>query len=293
MKKKLITLAVLGAFATLPGMALAEDAAEPSAHSHPEDKGVAPATAPAAAEPASPHTFTYNIGLFSQYIFRGLTQTAQDPAIQGGVDYSHSSGFYAGAWASNISWLEDAGPAGGGPAYDHSSLEIDVYGGYRGEVFKTGVGFDVGLLQYIYPGDNNNNWIDDAETTEIYGALSYKWLQGKFSYVVSDDAWGTPDGNGTWYAEANANIPVGETGFTVNLHVGRQEFDGRANGATVSNDDLYSYTDWKIGLTKSWSNGVNVGGYYTDTNADEINWTDRTGQYLGDNQFTVFVQKTF
>lgn len=287
MKQSLLLAGILGASLALPHVVFAEDAVLDK-HSHPEEKGLAPATV-TASEQTSPHTFTYNVGLFSQYIFRGLTQTGEELALQGGVDYSHSSGFYAGAWASNISWLEDSGPAGAS-AYDNSSLELDIYGGYRNTIGETGIGYDVGLLQYIYPGHNNDNWIEDAETTEIYGALSYKWLQGKFSYIVSDDAWGTPDGQGTWYAEANANIPIGESGFTANLHAGRQEFDGGPNDI---NDKLYSYTDWKVGLTKSWSNGVNVGGYYTDTNAKKANWTDRSGQYLGDSQFTVFVQKTF
>lgn len=274
MKKKLLALALLGAYAALPTVAMAEDA---------------PATA---AEPASPHSFAYNIGLFSQYIFRGLTQTGEKLALQGGVDYTHASGFYAGAWASNISWLEDAG------AYENSSLELDVYGGYRGEFGKSGVGYDIGLLQYIYPGDKNPG-IKRAETTEIYGALSWKWLQGKLSYVASDGAWGFDNADGTWYAELNANVPIGESGFTVIAHVGRQDFAGHLpDGGTCatgqrSNDSCFSYTDWKLGLTKSFSNGVNIGAYYTDTNAKEANWTDTSGQYLGDNQFTVFVQKTF
>lgn len=283
MKKSRYLAGLLAFSLALPLAAFAEDGADK--HSHPEDKGVAPATAPAAAEPASPHTFTYNVGLFSQYIFRGLTQTGEELALQGGVDYSHSSGFYAGAWASNISWLEDAA------VYDNSSLELDIYGGYRNTFGDTGIGYDVGVLQYIYPGDKKSSAIDDAETTELYAALSYKWLSGKFSYIVSDAAWGTKDGRGTWYAEANANIPIGDTGITANLHVGRQEFDGTSPAG--DNDKLYSYTDWKIGLTKSWSNGVNIGGYYTDTNAKKVNWTDSSGQFLGDGQFTVFVQKTF
>lgn len=289
MRKSLVSLAVLSAL-SMPAISMAEEATEK--HSHPEEKGTAPATAPA-AEPASPHTFTYNVGLFSQYIFRGLTQTGEELALQGGVDYSHASGFYAGAWASNISWLEDAGPAGAS-AYDNSSLELDIYGGYRNTIGETGIGYDIGLLQYIYPGDNNNNWIEDAETTEIYGALSWKFLQAKYSHIVSDDAWGTKDGQGTYYAELNANYGIGETGFTINAHVGRQEFDGDSvAGPGGNNDKLYSYTDWKLGVTKSFSNGVNVGGYYTDTNAKKANWTDRTGQFLGEDQFTVFVQKTF
>lgn len=272
MTKKLIALLVMG---TLSNVALAEEAAAP------------------AAAPASPHTFSYNIGLFSQYIFRGLTQTGEELSLQGGIDYSHASGFYAGAWASNISWLEDGG------YYDNSSLELDIYGGYRNTIGETGIGYDVGLLQYIYPGDEKPG-IKEAETTEIYGALSWKWLQAKLSYVVSDGAWGFDDADGTYYAELNANIPIGESGFTAVLHVGRQEFDGDfpVAGTTCATgqsdyDGCYSYTDWKIGLTKSFSNGVNIGGYYTDTNADKANWTDISGQELGEEQFTVFVQKVF
>src|SRR5262245_37949565 len=88
--------------------------------------GTAMAQTPAA--PASDHTLTGNVGLFSQYIFRGLTQTDRKPALQGGFDYSHSSGFYAGTWASNISWLRDVAPtyySSGG------SLEWDFYGGFK------------------------------------------------------------------------------------------------------------------------------------------------------------------
>lgn len=273
MRKSILLAALLSAGFVTSGMALAEEAA----------------ATPAAAEPASPHTFAYNIGLYSQYIFRGLTQTAEEPAIQGGVDYSHASGFYLGAWGSNISWLEDGGN------YKNSSLEIDLYGGYRNTFGETGIGYDVGLLYYWYPGDKTAagkvaTGFDDPDTLEAYGALSWKWFQAKYSYVVTDDAWGTTDGQGTWYAELNANVPIAETGFTANFHVGRQEFDGDSPG--VDNDDLYSYTDWKIGLTKSFSNGVNVGGYYTETNTKDAGWTFDNDN-IGDDQFTVFVQKTF
>ena len=290
MRKSLLLAAVLSAFAA-SNAAMAEDA--PAAHSHPEDKGTAPATAPAAA-PASPHTFSYNLGLYSQYIFRGLTQTDEKPAIQGGVDYSHSSGFYLGTWASNISWLEDGGN------YDGSSLELDIYGGYRNTIGESGIGYDVGLLNYIYPGSKTaagraNVAFDDPYTLELYGALSYKWFQAKLSYALTDDVFGAPDADNTYYLEANANIPVGESGFTVNLHVGHQEFDGDVPGSAPGdpdNDDLYSYTDYKIGLTKSWSNGVNLGAYYTDTDAEDAGYT-YLGENIGDSTFTVFVQKTF
>src|SRR5512145_3104795 len=87
---------------------------------------VAQAQTPVPAAPPPPeHTVTANVGLFSEYIFRGIAQTAGKPAVQGGFDYAHSSGVYAGVWGSNISWLEDF------DAYTRSSLELDFYGGYK------------------------------------------------------------------------------------------------------------------------------------------------------------------
>ena len=281
MRKSLLLAAVLSAFAA-SNAAMADE--------------TAPAAAP--AEPASPHTFSYNVGLYSQYIFRGLTQTARRPAIQGGVDYSHSSGFYLGTWGSNINWLEDAGN------WHSGSLEWDIYGGFRNTVGETGIGYDVGLLNYVYPGTKTaagkaNPGFDDPYTLELYGALSYKWFQAKLSYSLTQDTFGTTNADNTYYLEANANIPIPDSGFitglTANLHVGRQEFHGDVPGAPAGspdNNDLYSYTDWKVGLTKSWSNGVNVGGYYTDTNAKDAGYTIN-GHNIGDGTFTVFVQKTF
>jgi uncharacterized protein (TIGR02001 family) len=109
--------------------------------------GMAPVLAADAAPPPE-HTLTGNVGLYSQYIFRGLTQTNREPAIQGGFDYAHSSGFYAGTWASNVSWLRDSAAymAGG-------SGEFDFYGGYKGAFGKSDFTYDLGALYYWYPGD--------------------------------------------------------------------------------------------------------------------------------------------
>ena len=193
MRKSLITTAVLGALAA-PSFVFAADAA-----------------------PAPDLTVAYNVGLYSQYIFRGLTQTNNNPAIQGGIDLTHSSGFYLGAWASNVNWTVDS------TYYTSGSLEVDLYGGYRYNFGDSGLGIDVGALQYLYPGSlakDSGVTKPDANTTEIYGAVNYKWLQAKISSVVSDHAWtvgyyGTgsnkgEDARGTYYAELNANAPVGE-----------------------------------------------------------------------------------
>jgi uncharacterized protein (TIGR02001 family) len=260
MRKSLLLAAVIGTFATSHA-AMAEEAA------------------PAAA-PESPHSFSYNMGLYSQYIFRGLTQTGEEPALQGGVDYAHASGFYAGAWASNISWLEDA------DLYDNSSLEVDIYGGYAAEIGDTGIAYNVGVLQYLYPGDKKSG-VKAAETTELYGSLGYGWVTGKLSVVVSDGAFGFDNADGSTYLELNADIPLPWYGLKASAHIGYQDFSG-------SDNKDFDYTDWKIGLAKSWDNGVNVGGFYTATDTDGKSfWTDSSGQHLAKDQFVFYVQKTF
>ena len=278
MRKSLITTAVLGALVA-PSFVFAADAA-----------------------PASDFTASYNVGLFSQYIFRGLTQTNNKPALQGGFDVNHKSGLYIGGWASNVSWLRDNANEAVGPVYQSGgSLEIDLYGGFKTDV--KGVGIDVGALQYYYPGALNKAVYDKANTTELYGALSYGWLQAKVSSVVSKDAWafgkkynaGTngDDERGTYYAELNANIPLADTGITALIHVGRQEFN---QAKSLPTNPEASYTDWKLGLTKGFDGGLNIGAFYTDTNISTANaaanWT-YAGKNIGDSTGTVFVQKTF
>ena len=278
MLKSLISTAVLGALAA-PSFVFAADAA-----------------------PASDFTASYNVGLFSQYIFRGLTQTNNKPALQGGFDVNHKSGLYIGGWASNVSWLRDNANEAVGPVYQSGgSLEIDLYGGFKTDV--KGVGIDIGALQYYYPGALNKAVYDKANTTELYGALSYGWLQAKVSSVVSKDAWafgkkynaGTngDDERGTYYAELNANIPLADTGITALIHVGRQEFN---QAKSLPTNPEASYTDWKLGLTKGFDGGLNIGAFYTDTNISTANaaanWT-YAGRNIGESTGTVFVQKTF
>jgi len=291
MRKSLITTAVLGALIA-PSFVFAADAA-----------------------PAPDLTVAYNVGLYSQYIFRGLTQTNRKPALQGGVDLTHSSGLYAGAWASNVDWTVDSS------SYKSQSLELDLYGGYRYNFGDTGIGIDVGALQYIYPGTRNNTAgtsvrAPSADTTEVYAALNYGWVQAKISDVVSSHAWGVgkvagtgENARGTYYAELNATIPLSDlmgakegyaSGITGIAHIARQEFSGdKANtNQSYKNSDA-SYTDYKLGLQKAFINGVNVGAFWSKANTLSQNagnavWQyASTGKNIGESTGTVYIQKTF
>lgn len=241
----------------------------------------------ATAAETSPHTLTGNVGLFTQYIFRGLTQTDKEAALQGGFDYAHSSGFYLGTWGSNISWLRDFGTYNGG-----GSLELDLYGGLKGTFGKTDFGYDVGLLQYWYPGSVTPG-ANKADTLEVYGALTWKWLSAKLSYAISDKVFGVANADGTYYLDLSANIPLAEK-FALQLHYGDQKFTG--NTGAFDNDANASYKDWKIGATYSLPKDFTVGAFYTDTDmsaAQTAFYTTPTGRFVGKEGFTIFIQKTF
>jgi uncharacterized protein (TIGR02001 family) len=254
------------------------------------------ADAPAAA-PAPDYTLTANVGLTSQYVYRGITQTAQKPAIQGGADFTHSSGFYLGTWGSNISWYSDntANAANSATGNNSVSMEWDLYGGYRNTIGD--VGYDVGVLQYYYPGRYVAlaTGVVKPDTTEVYGALSYKWVTGKVSYVASNGLFGVNNARGSYYLDLSANIPVVDT-WTINAHVGEQKYTGNADPSLASNDSLYSYTDWKLGVTKDLGTGWSATAYYTDTNAKNSGYKNpiyNGGRNLGDSHFVAAVSKTF
>jgi uncharacterized protein (TIGR02001 family) len=239
------------------------------------------AVAPADAKPPEPFTITGNFGIYSQYIFRGLTQTDRKPAFQGGFDLAHSSGFYVGTWGSNVSWLHDAG------LVDHgTSLEWDFYGGYKYAI-NDEWGLDAGVLYYWYPGSYLEG-VTKPNTTELYVAGSWKWVSLKYSNAVTN-TFGIPDSKNSWYLDLSANYPITEA-LTLNAHVGRQEYNGNTNG--INNGDILDYTDWKLGVTWALAGGWNLGAYYTDTNAKDAGYT-LAGRNIGKATGTVFVQKTF
>lgn len=167
---------------------------------------------------------TATVTATSDYDFRGITQSAQDPALQASVDYSHASGFYAGAWGSNVDF---------GGCCDEN-LEVDVYAGFRGGDTVT---YDVGAIYYTYPGADSINY------PEIYAGIGWKWLSAKLWY--SND-FGNGD-ESAWYYEANASVPL-PANFTASAHVGHSEGDYW---------DRYwdgGYTDWAVGVTYGLGN---------------------------------------
>lgn len=244
---------------------------------------LATALALSAFAAASAHAGTSgSISLTSDYLFRGVSQTNQEPALQGGIEYAHDNGFYVGAWGSNISWLSDTVVPGDNIS---SSLELDGYLGYRGQAGEL-FSYDVGVLTYYYPGDYPGGF-NSPNTTEIYlgGTLAASETVSiglKYSYSVTD-LFGYADSDGSGYLDANLNWTF-QPGWTLNLHGGKQ---------WIENNEAFEYTDWKLGVTRSFENGVSVAAAYSDTDAEEALYTNAHNNFLADRAFTLSVSKAF
>lgn len=265
-KRKLLNTLILTALSA-PGLAMA---AEVETTDHKADIHVIPASA---------HTVTANVGLVSNYVWRGISQTTHKPAIQGGFDYAHSSGFYAGVWGSNVSWIVDTATTLNNTG--SASLELDTYFGFKSS-FAEDFTYDVGFVRYNYPGSYTpagstgvaGTNLGRADTNEIYGAIGYKWFTAKYSYGLGSFLT-LPDAKGTNYLDLSASYPIADSGFTVAAHVGKQTYKGaNAAGLTAiaggaAGTGTPTYTDYKLGVTKDFS-GYVLGLAYTSTNASSF-----------------------
>ncbi len=221
----------------------------------------APGLALAADAPATPPAVTANVGLVTNYLYRGISQTGTKPAVQGGFDYAHASGFYAGVWGSSISWISDEGLAA------NAGLELDTYFGFKNS-FATDYSYDVGFLRYNYPGkyiDPMPTILAKADTNEIYGLIGWKWVTLKYSYSLGD-TFGISEAKGTSYIDLSASYPVADTGVTLGAHYGKQTYKGSSTDTLVAGGADPTYSDYKLSVSKDFS-GYALGLAYSSTNA--------------------------
>ncbi len=191
-----------------------------------------------------------NVGMVSEYFFRGITQTDKKLAVQGGLDFAHNSGIYVGAWGSNVDFNTGT----------EESTEVDLYGGWSGALGKSKVTLDIGAIYYWYPGSNAPG-SSEFEFWEVYAGLSkelgFASASAKVSY--SPDYFGE-SGDAT-YVELGIDVPLGKY-FVLNLHGGYQWID---ENATFGADD---YFDYLVGLSFSLI-GLDFQVAYLGTDLDD------------------------
>lgn len=189
-----------------------------------------------------------NVGMVTEYSFRGIAQSDENFAVQGGFDIAHGSGLYAGVWGSNVDFNDG----------DQANIEIDLYGGYSGSF--NNVNYDLGLIYYSYPGARDSL---DYDFWEGSFALGYDFdaFVASASVNYSPEYFG--DSGDAFYYSLGLDIPVTDS-FGVSAHGGYQTIDD--NVAFGIGDD--SYLDWSLGLNYTYAD-FDFSLAYVDTNLDE------------------------
>jgi len=226
-------------------------------------------TAAPAAAPAPAYTLSFNVGAVTEYRYRGISQSRKKPAIQGGIDFAHSSGFYLGTWASSIKWIKDAG--------GDADVEIDLYGGYKGTVGD--FGYDVGVLTYQYPSHKLGV---SPNTTEIYGAGTFGPATLKYSHSTTN-LFGFAGSKNSYYLDLSAFFDLGN-GWSITPHVGYQKIKGAGN-------DPFSYTDYALTLGKDFGGGFSASAAIIGTDNDL--YVGPGGKNLGNGTLVLGVKYAF
>ncbi|MFL2771926.1 MAG: TorF family putative porin [Rhodospirillaceae bacterium] len=186
-----------------------------------------------------PGEFSGNVTLTSDYVFRGFTQANEDPAIQGGLDWDSGAGFYAGTWASNVNFGDG----------DEASIEIDLYGGYTGEVEN--FSYDIGFLYYLYPGAAG---VLNYDFWEVYGSIGYDLglAAVSFGLAYSPENFGETDDG--LYFQSGISVPLSDQ-FSIDVNLNYYDVD------PAFGED---YLDWSVGGTLSFD-GFDIDLRYVDT----------------------------
>jgi len=200
--------------------------------------------------------FSGNVTIATDYILRGVSQTEERPAIQGGFDAAFDSGIYAGIWASNVNFDEATGGA------SNANAEMDYYGGYSGALGCTDCTYKLGFVYYDYHGDPGLDYL------ELAGSLAFSGFTLGVYYSNEYLGEGTTDLIGDeveyWYPYLNYSYSL-PWDLTLGLHVGYSDMSEKG----VYEPDGDSYTDWSVGLSKSYAD-ITFGLTYYDTDLDNL-----------------------
>ena len=192
-----------------------------------------------------------NVALVSDYKFRGISQTSEDAAVQGGFDASFGPGFYIGTWASMV----DFGDSNETGSYGY--IESDYYAGWAHSIGDTDCGVEVGYMYYDYPGDTVD---PEGDYQEFY--LGGSWKDLALKVVYSDDYYAETDE--FWYVSGDYSFTLLQD-LSIGLHVGYNMLE-EGEGFLSSDED--AYTDYSVSVTYNWAS-VDFAVAYVGTDLDD------------------------
>jgi uncharacterized protein (TIGR02001 family) len=218
-------------------------------------------TMPASAAEVAGGTASVNVGAVTNYLFRGVTQTDDKPAVQGGIDWNHDSGFYVGTWLSNVDFAGELTDDEGNTGTFDANYELDLYAGYDfdlGDVWSLGVN----AIYYAYPdskitGSFASDDSEDIDYAEVGVSGGWKFLSAGVQYTVWGDVNDGAFTDGDLYYSGSAEFDLGE-GFGIGGTLGYYDFE-----------DADSYTHWHVALTKDAGDFGSFSFNYEQTDGDE------------------------
>ncbi len=213
-----------------------------------------PAFAQDETDPPSDFTITGNAAIVSDYRFRGLSLSGGDPAIQGGINVNHASGFYVGTWASSLE--EDLG---------YGSMELDVFAGFTTEL-TSGLVADIGVLYYVYP---NSGVGGDLNYVEPYASLATTFGPASaklgVAYAPKQDSIG---GDDNIYVFTDLGVGVPSTPISLSAHLGYS--DGALSPKLLTGESLDGGWDYSIGASANLTKNLSVGVSYVGVDGNSI-----------------------
>jgi len=271
-------------------------------------------SAPASAE--DPYSFSANIGVVSNYIWRGVTQTQDGAAVQGGLDFTHESGFYAGVWASNIDWNDEGaeqsvtimadpttasgfeededgnlvGTTSGSSNPDSPNYELDLYLGFGGSITDD-LSWDVSGIYYAYPDGR------DSDFAEIGGSMTFKWFTLGVAYTVYGENDGGLFDDGDWYSYGSFEYSELPFGLGVALRGGYYSFRHDQVETGQAYVDAAGNTVYVTDSADYWNYGASITKDAGDFGTFSLNWDQNDGNqllgYNNDPKFWVGWNKEF
>jgi hypothetical protein len=250
----------------------------------------------ASASAEGPYSFSADIGVVSNYMWRGVSQTQDGPAVQGGLTFNHESGFSAGIWASNVDFNDEGvaqpvtiladpttpsgfeedvngnlvGTTAGSSSSDSANYEVDLSLGYGGNITDD-LSYGLSAVYYAYPDGKDSNF------AELGASMTFKWFTIGTAYTVFGENDGGRGDDGDWYSYASFEYGDLPFGLGVGLRGGYTSFRYDQQPTGVTYVDAAGNTVVVTDSANYWNYGASITKDAGDFGTFSLNWDQNDG----------------